>query len=219
MSGLHATLANLQAEARPATRSGPLAPLVVACIVALTTLGIAPAAAEKADREKEIQILADRLTADEAKREAVYDGSVVITQGTLRVTANRIVVREDAEGYKTFIATGTPVTFRQKRDKVDEWVDGEAQRAEFDDRSDILKLFQAARLKTPQGELTGDYVSYDRGKEFVVVTGVPGAQPGTPGARVKATIIPPKKDGKGAEGGTPAKGAPKNTSTGGNTSR
>lgn len=187
--------------------------------VVLAALGAEPAHAEKADREKEIQILADRLSADDAKREATYDGNVVITQGTLRITAKRIVVREDPEGYRTFIATGTPVTFRQKRDRVDEWVDGEAQRAEFDDRTDMLKLFQAARLKTPQGELTGDYVSYDRGKEFVEVTGAPGAQPGTPGARVKATIIPPKKDGKAAEGGAPAKGAARNSPPGGSAYR
>lgn len=176
--------------------------------VLLGAVGVTSPRAEKADREKEVQILADRLTADDAKREAVYDGNVVVTQGTLRVTASRIVVREDAEGYRTYVATGTPVTFRQKRDKVDEWVDGEAQRAEFDDRSEILKLIQAARLKTPQGELTGDFVSYDRGKEFVEVTGAPGGKPGEPGSRVKATIVPPKKD---ADGAAPRKGAPKGT--------
>lgn len=167
--------------------------------LALAVMGVGPALAEKADRDKPIQIVADRLTADEAKREAVYDGNVIVTQGTLRVTANRILVREDAEGYRAYVATGTPVTFRQKRDKVDEWVDGEAQRAEFDDRSDILKLTQAARLKTPQGELTGDFVSYDRGKEFVEVTGAPGGLPGAPGSRVKATIIPSKKGSGGSE--------------------
>lgn len=176
-------------------------------LLALALSASPVAKAEKADREKEIQVLADRLTADEAKREAIYDGNVIITQGTLRITAARITVREDAEGYRTYIATGSPVTFRQKRDKVDEWVDGEAKRAEFDDRTELLKLFEAARLKSPQGELTGDFISYDRGKEFVEVTGAPGTQPGAPPSRVKATIIPPKKD---ADGGTaPKKGAPK----------
>ncbi len=165
--------------------------------VALTT---APAHAEKADREKEIQVLADRLSADDAKKEAVYDGNVIITQGTMRITSARIVVREDPQGYRTYIATGAPVTFRQKRDKVDDWIEGSAERAEFDDRNDLLKLFNGARLKSSQGELVGDYISYDRGKEFFQVT---GAAPGAPatGSRVKATIIPQKKgaDGKPLE--------------------
>jgi lipopolysaccharide export system protein LptA len=159
------------------------------------TLGIANA--EKADREKEIQVLADRLSADDAKKEAVYEGNVIVTQGTMRITSARIVVREDAEGYRTYMATGSPVTFRQKRDKVDDWIDGSAARAEFDDRNDLLRLFSGAKLKSSQGELAGDFISYDRGKEFFEVTGAaPGKEP-APGSRVKQTIIPQKK---GADG-------------------
>jgi lipopolysaccharide export system protein LptA len=160
----------------------------------------APAAfAEKGDREKEIQVLADRLSADDAKKEAVYEGNVIVTQGTMRITSAKIVVREDAEGYRTYVATGSPVTFRQKRDRPDDWIDGSAERAEFDDRNDLLKLYNGAKLKSSQGELAGNFISYDRGKEFFHVT---GAAPGAPseGSRVKATIIPQKKgtDGKPA---------------------
>jgi len=160
----------------------------------------AVAHAEKADREKEIQVLADRLSADDAKKEAVYEGNVIITQGSMRITSARIVVREDPQGYRTYVATGAPVTFRQKRDKVDDWIEGSAERAEFDDRNDLLKLFNGAKLKSSQGELNGDFISYDRGKEFFEVTGgAPGTTP-APGSRVKATIIPQKKgaDGKAA---------------------
>jgi lipopolysaccharide export system protein LptA len=169
--------------------------------LAFLLAALAPAAlAEKADREKEIQVLADRLSADDTKREAVYEGNVVVTQGTLRVAAARIVVREDAEGYRSFVATGAPVTFRQKRDKTEDWVEGEAQRAEFDDRSDVLKLLAQARIKSAQGEVTGDFISYDRGRDFFQVTGgAPGAA--SPGSRVKATIVPPKK---GAQEATPS---------------
>ena len=142
----------------------------------------APAAAEKSDREKEIQVLADRLSADDAKKEAVYEGNVIVTQGTMRITSARIVVREDAEGYRKYVATGDPVTFRQKRDKVDDWIDGSAQRAEFDDRNDQLRLFNGARLRSSQGELAGDYISYDRAKEFFEVT---GAAPGPSATKLR----------------------------------
>ena len=104
--------------------------------------------AEKADREKEIQVLADRLSADDAKKEAVYEGNVIITQGSMRITSAKIVVREDPQGYRTYVATGAPVTFRQKRDKVDDWIEGFAERAEFDDRNDLLNLFNGAKLKS-----------------------------------------------------------------------
>ena len=180
-----------------------LSRLPVPAILLLVAAALAmapPARAEKGDREKEIQVLADRLSADDTKKEAVYEGNVVITQGTMRITSAKIVVREDPEGYRKYVATGNPVTFRQKRDKVDDWIDGSAERAEFDDRTDQLRLFNGAKLKSSQGELTGDFISYDRGKEFFQVT---GAAPGAPatGARVKATIIPQKKgaDGKPVE--------------------
>jgi lipopolysaccharide export system protein LptA len=158
----------------------------------------ASAQAEKGDREKEIQVLADRLSADDAKKEAIYEGNVVVTQGTMRITSSKIVVREDAQGYRTYIATGAPVTFRQKRDKVDDWIDGSAQRAEFDDRNDLLKLYTGALLKSSQGELAGDFISYDRAKEFFEVTGSAPGTPAAAGSRVKATIIPQRKgeDGK-----------------------
>ena len=161
------------------------------------------ATAEKADREKEIQVLADRLAADDAKKEAIYEGNVVVTQGTMRITSARIVVREDAEGYRTYVATGAPVTFRQKRDKVEDWIEGFAQRAEFDDRSEKLRLYSGAKLKSSQGELTGDFISYDRGKEFFEVTAAPPGAEAAPGSRVKATIIPQKKAAEGKEAPAP----------------
>jgi len=162
--------------------------------------------AEKSDREKEIQVLANRLTADDKKKEAVYEGNVVITQGTMRITSAKIVVREDPEGFRSFVATGAPVTFRQRRDKTDDWIDGSAERAEFDDRSDLLKLYSGARLSSSQGELTGDFISYDRAKEFFEVTGAAPGAPAAPGSRVKAIIIPQKRGEAGSA--APARESP-----------
>lgn len=174
--------------------------------LAAATAAAPEAFAEKGDRERDIQVLADRLTADDTRKEAVYEGNVVITQGTMRITSARIVVREDPEGYRTFVATGAPVTFRQKRDKTGDWIDGSAQRAEFDDRNDLLKLYDGARLRSSQGELTGDFISYDRAKEFFEVTGAPPGAPPAPGSRVKAIIIPQKRGETGTA--APAREAP-----------
>jgi lipopolysaccharide export system protein LptA len=187
-------------------RAAPPRLLVIALRLCLAgALALPPAAtAEKADREKEIQVLADRLAADDTKKEAVYEGNVVITQGTMRITSARIVVREDPEGFRTYVATGAPVTFRQKRDKADDWIEGFAQRAEFDDRSEQLRLYTGARLKSSQGELTGDFISYDRGKEFFEVTGAAPGAPAAPSSRVKATIIPQKKEAQARQAPAPA---------------
>ena len=166
-------------------------PLLLAAAVATG------ARAEKADREKVIQVLADRLSADDAKKEAVYEGNVIVTQGTMRITSEKIVVREDPQGYRTYVATGAPVTFRQRRDKEGDWIDGTAERAEFDDRNDLLTLYNGAKLRSSQGELSGDFISYDRGKEFFEVTAAAPGAPASAGSRVKATIIPQARSADG----------------------
>jgi lipopolysaccharide export system protein LptA len=146
----------------------------------------APARAERADREKEIVVGADHLTADDANRTSTFEGGVVVTQGTMRITASKVTVREDADRHKYYVANGAPVTFRQKRDKVDEWVEGFAERAEFDDRADVLKLFNHARVKSNQNEISGEFITYDMRRELAEVTGAP------PGQALKAGDIPPR---------------------------
>jgi lipopolysaccharide export system protein LptA len=171
---------------------------------------LVPAAhAERADREKDIVVNADHLTADDANKTSTFDGNVVITQGTMRLTANRVTVREDADRHKFYVAHGAPVTFRQKRDNVDEWVEGYALRAEFDDLNDMVKLYEQARVKSSANVITGEYIQYDMKKELAEVTGTPpGAKSAGDVPRVKMVIVPDKKPGKAGDAKAPAKAAP-----------
>ena len=163
-------------------------------LLALASLAAAlPAWAERADREKEIVVGADKLIADDANRTSTFEGTVVVTQGTMRMTAARVTVKEDADRHKFYVANGAPVTFRQKRDKVDEWVEGFAERAEFDDRNDVLKLYNRARVKSNQNEITGDFISYDMKREVAEVSGAPPGKQAPTDSRVKVIILPPKK--------------------------
>ena len=160
---------------------------------ALAALFAAPVAAERSDREKEIVVGADKLIADDANRTSTFEGNVIVTQGTMRMTAAKVTVKEDADRHKFYVASGAPVTFRQKRDKVDEWVEGFAERAEFDDRNDVLKLYNRARVKSNQNEITGDFISYDMKREVAEVSGAPPGKQAPSESRVKVIILPPKK--------------------------
>jgi len=171
-----------------------------AALLALSLAAYSAAAgAERSDREKEIVVGADRLTADDANRTSTFEGNVIITQGTMRMTAAKVTVKEDAQRHKFYVASGAPVTFRQKRDKVDEFVEGFAERAEFDDRNDVLKLYSRARVKSNQNEITGDFISYDMRREVAEVSGAPPGKAPAPDARVKVIILPPKKAPEGDE--------------------
>jgi len=184
--------------------------LLLPAVVSVLAAAHAPAAhAEKADREKEIVVNADRLTADDANKVSVFEGNVVVTQGTMRMTAAKVTVKEDAERHRFYVAQGAPVTFRQKRDNVEEWVEGYALRAEFDDLADVLRLYDKGKVKSNQNEISGDFISYDMRRELAEVRGAPPGQTPPADKRVKVIILPAKKEaGKDEKGGKAAEKAP-----------
>jgi lipopolysaccharide export system protein LptA len=162
------------------------------------------AGAEKADREKQIVVNADHLKADDVKKTSAFEGNVIVTQGTMRMTAARVTVREDPEHHKYYVADGNPVTFKQKLDNSDEWVEGYAQRAEFDDLNDVLRLYDNARVLRSKNEITGDYITYDMKRELAEVTGGQHGPASTAGSgRVKAVIQPPPPKKEAPKEGAP----------------
>ena len=57
-------------------------------------------------------------------------------------------MRADPDGYQYGVATAQPgklATFRQKRDGVDEYIEGEAERIEYDGKADTVTLRQPRR--------------------------------------------------------------------------
>jgi lipopolysaccharide export system protein LptA len=148
------------------------------------------AQAEKADKEKPTELEANRMSADDVRRLSIFDGNVVLVKGTMRVLADRIVVRQDAEGYQYATANGKPVRFRQRQDprppeKEGRWMEGEAARIEIDERANTVKLFENARVNRGGDEVAGNYILVDQTSEFFSVSaGKDGDE------RVKMTIQP-----------------------------
>ena len=155
----------------------------------LAALAALPALAEQADSIKPTQVEANRMSADDARRMNVFEGNVVVTRGTLRILADRIVVRQDAEGFQYATATGNPVRFRQRQDpkppeKEGQWLEGEAKRIELDEKSGKIELYNAARVNRGGDEVAGDYILVDQRSDFFTVT------PGKGEGRVRATLQP-----------------------------
>lgn len=159
--------------------------------------------AEHADRDKPINIEANRITVDDAKKVNVFEGNVVLTQGTMVIRAGKIVVTQDESGFQKGVATGGPASFRQKRDRQDGLMEAEAERIEYDARTERAEFFNHAWVRSGQDEVRGNYISYDALSEKYTV-GSPGdAKTGTPAGRVRAVIQPKTKNGE-----TPKKGDP-----------
>lgn len=166
-------------------------PLLLASTLSLFVSGTA--LAERADRDKPVNLEAARVTVDDIKRVHVFEGNVVLTQGTLSIRTAKLVVTQDAEGFQKGVATGGEgglAHFRQKREGKDEYVDGEGERIEYDSRSEKAEFFNRAYVKSGMDEVRGHYVFYDGKTEQYLVTSTPGATPGSKEGRVTAVIQP-----------------------------
>ena len=163
-----------------------------------------PAYAEKADKEKPINLEADRISMDDIKKQQIFEGNVILTQGTLQIRTNKLVVTQDADGFQKGVAIGGAnglARFKQKREGSDDYVEGEGERIEHDAREEKTEFFIRGWVRNGLDEVKGQYISYDSLTEKYVVTNGAGQTKnatGTPQARVRA-IIQPKGKNAGAD--------------------
>ena len=185
---------NFRAEVTT-THTFPLLPLA---LLAVVLLGAVPARAEKADRSKPMVVEADRSGSVDLQRAVVvYSGNVVITQGTLLLRAENIELRETPDGYRAATATGVPgkpALWRQRRDGVDETVEGSADRIELDGQADTLRFIGNSAVRRLRGsvvadEITGGTIVWDNTSEVFRVEGGT-VTPVNPTGRVRAILSP-----------------------------
>jgi lipopolysaccharide export system protein LptA len=171
---------------------------LAAATLVLVALAGPSVQAEKADRAKPMSIEADKPgTVDLQRQVVIFNGNVVISQGTMVLRAERVELRERPDGYREAMAIGSaerPASFRQKRDGVDETVEGAAERIEFDARTDTLRLAGNAAVRRLRGsvladEITGSLITWDNTNELFKVTGG-AASPANPTGRVRAVFAP-----------------------------
>lgn len=154
------------------------------------------ASADRADRDQPVNVEADSVEIDDKKQEAVFSGSVVLTQGTLMLKADRIVVKQSESGFQSGVAHGKPAYFRQKREGYDDFIEGEAERIIYNGEAEKIELFTKAKLKRGGDEVRGAYISYNALTEFFEVNSGDNSAtpPGSPRGRVRA-IIQPRNSG------------------------
>jgi lipopolysaccharide export system protein LptA len=182
-------------------------------LAVLGALAAFPAQAEKADRFKPLNVEADQPGKIDLQNQfVVFNGNVVVSKGTMLIRAARIEVRETPGGYHTAVATGAPgkpATFRQKRDGVDEYIAGEAEKLEYDGKTDTIRFVTNASVRRLRGaavadEIAGNLVTYDSTTEVFSVSGGAAPTPTNPGGRVRAVLTPREGSEAAAEAASAA---------------
>ncbi len=201
--------------------------LVCSALSLLLTLSVLPAHAEKADSAKPMNIEADALRYDDLKQTSVFTGRVVLTKGTIQIRGARLEVRQDPQGYQHAVVTAGPeklAFFRQKREGLDEFIEGESRTIEFDGRADTIKFLRDAELRRYRGATLGDEVSgalivyqnttdvftVDGAPSNITGRGTPSADSGRANGRVRAVLIPQNASQPGKPSAASPSAAPAN---------
>jgi lipopolysaccharide export system protein LptA len=170
--------------------------IIAAVALSLVSLG---AMAERADSLKPVEIAYNTADLDQVTQTYTLVGNVVITRGTLVLKSDKALLRETPEGYMTVTLTaegGKVATFRQKRDGgPDLWVEGQAERIEYDERAELVKLYSKAVVKQLengrlQSEVGGAFIAYDNRKETAAVRNGANGESNVGGGRNSMILVP-----------------------------
>jgi len=183
----------------------------------MAALAAAPALGERADRYRPTNVESDKLQYDDLKQISIFTGAVVLTRGTITLKGDRLILSQDPEGYQRGTATGRLASFRQKRDGVDEWVEGYAEDIEYDGKTEKVRLTRKAKVRRLEGtrvvdEIDGAVIIYDSLTEQFEVDGRTPAGPPAPGSGRVRVVIQPRLGEPGASTTAPPS-APSSTPT------
>ncbi len=182
----------------------------------LAALGVSPVSAENADRDKPMNAEADALRYDDLKQTSVFTGNVVITKGSTIIRGERVDVKQDPEGYQQATVVAAPgklAYYRKKRDGLDEFIEGEGERIEYDSRQDVVKFTRNAVLRRYAGavladETTGSQINYDNKTDvFTVDGGAQNRSATNPSGRIRA-LLSPRVAASAVGGSLPSQSAP-----------
>ncbi|MGV3346514.1 lipopolysaccharide ABC transporter substrate-binding protein LptA [Enterobacteriaceae bacterium LUAb1] len=120
-----------------------------------------PALALTGDAEKTVNITSQNQSLDINGNVATFTGNVIITQGSIKITANKAVVtRPGGDSSKTiFDAYGTPATFYQMQDNGKP-IQGHAQKMRYELAKDRVELTDNAWLEQLDSSITGNRITY-----------------------------------------------------------
>ncbi len=169
--------------------------LLATFLLPVFLLNWAPACyAERADRNEPMHLEADQVTMDDAQQISTFIGNVRLSQGTLLIRGDKVIVAQDKDGNKHTTAYGNPAEFRQKRESLNGYVEGYGGRIEYDTRTGTVNLHEKARLKRDRDEVSGDHITYSAKTEIFQVNGSDANSKDGPPRRVRAVLQPKPKE-------------------------
>lgn len=175
----------------------------VSLLLVLLSFGLAqPCLAERADRDKPMHLEADRMVVDDARKVSTFTGSVQLVQGTMLIRGDKIVVVEGDNGLKVATVYGNTASFRQKREGLDEYVEGYGERIVYNERTEVVDFYVKARVVREGDDVRGEHITYNQKTEIFRVNSGSAGEDGVP-KRVRAVLQPKPRSGAAAASAVP----------------
>jgi lipopolysaccharide export system protein LptA len=140
------------------------------------------------DRNQPIQLEADRAQLDQRTGISVYQGNVVITQGSMRLTADNVTIYLQDGNFQRMEAVGKPVTLRYKPAVNTEEINGVSKRVEYNAITAQVVMTTNAKITQGQDIFIGDRIEYDLKEDLVKAQGTPE------GGRIQFILQPKTKN-------------------------
>ena len=164
----------------------------------LISLGLAAASstgwALPSDRDQPIRVQADSAELDDKQGVAVYRGSVVITQGSLKITGDTVTLTQNQTGdLEVFPAVGKPAYYEQQPSADKQIVKAYGLTIQYYASNERIVLIDQAKVIQEGNTFEGEKIVYDTQRQIVNAGRATGAQVSTPRPRIDMIIQPKKK--------------------------
>lgn len=150
----------------------------------LASFIFSPAFALESDTRQPIDVLSNKQTLDLENNQAIFSENVLMTQGSIKINAAKVVINRPKEKQKseTLDAYGSPVTFQQTLDdgKV---VEGKGNHVHYDISRERIVLEEQASLRQAKSHIEGREITYDVKKQQLNANG-------SGQKRVRTVLIP-----------------------------
>ena len=114
-----------------------------------------------ADRSEPMHIEADLADINEKTGISIYTGNVVVAQGSLRITAEKLTVYSKNRVFEKMISTGNPATFKTRPDGKDKDVFGKGKKIDYFATRDTVYFIEDAQLEQDGSKFDSDRIVYD----------------------------------------------------------
>jgi lipopolysaccharide export system protein LptA len=173
--------------------------ICVSALLAFTSVTSAQPANENPAQEPDTLILSDTLNYDDTKKESTFTGNVVMTRGQMTLKSDRLIMREDNEGfqYGTATANGGKLVFvRQENPGKFEVIEAQGLRAEYNGKTEEIEMIgQAIVTRYVCGKkfdnIRGERVIYNQTTNTYQAFGGPNSS--AAGGRVRSVASPGAK--------------------------